>query len=217
VFLYNDYMGEKLEVYDLKGKLIGVEDRKKFYSEIKEEFGKKGKISRQVKSIRLILMNSSGRIYLQKRSKIKAENPGLYDKTVGGHVSEGDSWDMATIRECAEELGFPASILSDEEFKRAIRVTDLGIVGVFRKVDEISNFESVRVDKNGGEFVQPYITAMYVGYYDGAIRFVDGESSGIEVFSLYELKGEIENNPDKFTEDIKFMIKKYEKYLKPIK
>ena len=210
-------MGEKLEVYDLKGKLIGVEDRKKFYSEIKEEFNKKGKVSKKVKTIKLILMNSSGRIYLQKRSKIKDENSGLYDKTVGGHVSEGDSVDMATVRECAEELGFPASILSNKEFERAVRVTDLGVVGVFRKIEEVDSFESVRVVGAGKMFVQPQIVSVYFGYYDGAIRFVDGESSGVEVFSLDELKGEMKENPDKFTEDIKFMIKKYGKYLKPIK
>ena len=58
---------------------------------------------------------------------------------------------------------------------------------------------------------------IFFGYYDGAIRFVDGESSGIEVFSLEELKKEIEENPHKFTEDIKFMIVKYEKFIKPIK
>lgn len=53
-----------------------------------------------------------------------------------------------------------------------------------------------------------------VGYYDGAIRFVDGESSGIEVFSLKELEADIKHNQDKFTEDVKFMIKKYRKYIK---
>ena len=134
-------MGEKLEIFDLKGKSIGVEDREKFYSEIKKEFDKKGKISRQVKSIRSLLMNSSGRIYLQKRSKTKAENSGLYDKTVGGHVAYKDSWNMTVVRECAEELGFPASVLSNEEFERAIKITDLSIVGIFRKVDEINNFQ----------------------------------------------------------------------------
>jgi isopentenyldiphosphate isomerase len=210
-------MAEELEIFDLNGKLLRVQDRKKFYSEIKKEFDKKGKISRKVKSIRLILMNSSGRIYLQKRSKIKSENPGLYDKTVGGHVSKGDSYNMTVIRECAEELGFPASILSNEEFERSIKVTDLNIIGVFRKVDEIPNFKSVRIDKKGKKFVQPYISTIFIGYYDGAIRFVDGESSGIEVFSLKELKEEIKENPNKFTEDIKFMIKNYEKFLVPIK
>lgn len=209
-------MTEELEIFDLHGKFLGTQDRKRFYSEIKEEYNKKGKVSRQVKSIRSILMNSSGRIYLQKRSKNKSENPGLYDKTIGGHLSKGDSWNIALIRECAEELGFPASVLSTEEFERAKNTTNLGIVGLFRKVDEISNFESVRIDKIGNKFVELYITAIYIGYYDGAIRFVDGEASGIEVFSLSELKKDIKENPRKFTEDIKFMIKKYETFLVPI-
>jgi len=95
-------MREKLEIFDLEGNSLGTQDRKEFYSEIKEEFRKSGKISRKIKSVRLLLMNSKGRIFLQKRSKIKPENPGLYDKTVGGHVSEGDSWNMTVIRECAE-------------------------------------------------------------------------------------------------------------------
>ena len=209
-------MVEELEIYDLKGKLLGIQERDKFYTKIKEEFKKTGKISKQVKAIRLILMNSSGRIYLQKRSKIKSENPGLYDKTVGGHVSKGDTYNMTVIRECAEELGFPASVLSSEEFLKSIKVTDLNIVGVFQKVDSMSNFESIRIDKKGNKIIQPYITDIYIGYYDGAIRFVDGESSGIEVFSLEELKEEIKQLPDKFTGDLKFMIKKYQKFLKPI-
>jgi isopentenyldiphosphate isomerase len=209
-------MEEKLEVYDLKGNLIGVQSREIFYAESKKEFNKKGKISKQVKSIRLLLMNSQGRIYLQKRSSLKKENPGLYDKTVGGHVQHGDSWNMAVVRECAEELGFPASILDADEFSKAIRLTDLSIVGVFRKVEEVSNFASARVDKKGNRFIQPYITAFFIGYYDGAIRFIDGESSGIEVFSLQELKKELRENPKKFTEDVAFIIKKYEKYLVPV-
>lgn len=57
---------------------------------------------------------------------------------------------------------------------------------------------------------------MYVGYYDGAIKFKDGEASGIEVSSLADLKEELIASPEKFTEDLKFMIEKYEKYLVPV-
>ena len=210
-------MAELLEVYDLKGKQVGVKERKKFYSGIKKEFEKKGKITHQVKTIRLLLMNSKGRIYLQKRSKLKNENPDLYDKTVGGHVTKDDTYDMTAIRECAEELGFPATILSSEEFEKAVKVTDLSIIGIFRKLDLISNFQSVRMMKGGKSFIQPYMCQFYVGYYNGPIRFVDGESSGIEVFSPAELREELKKNPTKFTDDIKFMIKKYQKYLKPIR
>ena len=210
-------MAEELDVFDLEGNFLGSQERKQFYSEIKEEFKTKGKISRQVKTIRLMLMNSSGRIYLQKRSKLKNENPGLYDKTVGGHVIKGDSYTLTVIKECAEELGFPASILSNEEFDKAKLVTNLEIIDIFKQIDELSVFESTRIDRQGNKFIQPYLTTIYVGYYDGAIRFVDGESSGIEVFSLDELKQELHDHPEKFTQDIHFMIDKYEEFLVPIK
>jgi len=210
-------MSEKLEVYDLNENLTEIKDRDKFYTEIKQEFEETGKITKQVRTIRLLLINSKGRIYLQKRSKIKNENPGLYDKTVGGHVTAGDTFDMTVIRECAEELGFPAAIVPEENFEKASKVTDLNIIGTFRKIDFVNKFMSTRIDSGGKRIIQPQMTQIYYGYYNGAIKFVDGESSGIEVFSLDELKEDIRNNPDKFTEDIKFMIEKYKKYLKPIK
>jgi len=208
---------EKLEIYDLNSELIEIKGRKEFYSEIKNEFKETGKITKKVKSIKLILINSSGRIYLQKRSKIKAENSGKYDKTVGGHISAGDSFDMTVIRECAEELGFPAAVLAPEEFEKAIKVTDLNIIGIFKKIEYLPNFMSERISNDGTSILQPLMNSMYFGYYDGPIKFVDGESSGIEVFSLDELKEEMKNNPDKFTEDIKFIIEKYERLLVPIR
>jgi len=210
-------MQELLEIYDLEGNLIEIKKRDDFYSEIRKEFYEKGKISKKIKTVRILLMNSDGRIYLQKRSKLKNENPGLYDKTIGGHVEKGHSYDMTAIKECAEELGFPMTILSSEEFDKAIQVTDLSIVGIFKKVDYISNFISKRVVKDGSAFILPFMTNIYVGYYNGAIRFIDGESAGIEVFSLDELKNNIASDPNKFTDDLKFMIKEYESYLIPIK
>lgn len=210
-------MSEKFEVYNLDSELIGIWDRGEFYNEIKSEFEKTGKITKKVKSIRLIFMNSKGRIYLQKRSKIKMDNPGLYDKTVGGHVAAGDSYNTTVIKECAEELGFPAAILTDNEFEKSIRNVHLDIIGIFKEIENISDFESKRFMENGKKYTQPYMTSMYIGYYDGPIKFIDGESSGIEIFSLDELKREIKTNPEKFTEDIKFMVDKYEKFLIPIK
>ena len=208
---------EILEIYNLKGKFIKNQRRDKFYDEIKKEFSKTGKITKKIKRFTCLLMNSSGRIYLQKRSKLKKENSGLYDKTVGGHVTGNDTFDMTMVRECAEELGFPASILSKKEFDKSISKTHLNIVALFRKVDFVTNFKSTRIAKNNQKFIQPYINTTYIGYYDGPIKFVDGESSGIEVFSLNELEKEIKERPEKFTEDTKFMIKKYRKHLKPIK
>ena len=123
---------------------------------------------------------------------------------------------MTVVQECHQELGFPAVVLSDDEFRTAVKHTDLSIIGLFRRVDFIQNFVSVRTSK-GGDFRQPYITSFYIGYYDGSIRFCDGESTGIEVFTLKQLEDRIRKAPELFTEDLKFMIKRYRKFITPIK
>lgn len=209
-------MKEIIEVYNLNDKLVAVEERDKFYSKIRKEYSEKGEVTHKIKTIRLLLLNSDARIYLQKRSKIKDDNPNLYDKTIGGHVPKGYTFDMTVIKECAEELGFPAAVLSSDEFGEAIKSIDLEVIGLFKKVDYLSSFESTREQQDGTKFLQKDITTIYQGYYNGSIRFKDGESSGIEVFSLKELQEDIKENPGKFTDDIKFMIKKYEKYIVPI-
>lgn len=207
---------EYLEVYNLKGKFFKTMERKAFYDKSKAEFLKSGKISNKIKTVRLILLNSNGKIYVQKRSNSKKDNAGLYDKTVGGHVPSGYTWDITLVKECAEELGFPIVVVPKKEFTQSAKSVDLKVIGVAKEIDFLKNFYSTRI-MNKKFFIQPYITKIYLGYYDGSIQFKDGESSGIEVFSLKELLKEIKEKPDKFTEDLKFIIKKYKSYLVPIK
>lgn len=206
-----------LEVYDLRGKFLRTQERKAFYKEIKEEFKRTGEITKQVKSVRILLMNSDGRIYIQKRSEKKKENPELYDKTVGGHVLAGYPYDVTLTKECSEELGFAATVVPIKDFMKVARSIDLRVVGIFRKVEFMQNFLSIRVTQERDEFIQPYKSTFYIGYYDGPIHFLDGEAMGIEVFTLERLMSEMKNHPYSFTEDLKYMVKKYKRFLKPIK
>jgi isopentenyldiphosphate isomerase len=208
---------ELLKVFDLNGSLIKFETRKKYYDEIKKEYDEKGSVNSQIQTIRLILMNSEGKVILQKRSKIKSINSGLYNKTVGGHITKDYSKDLTVVKECSEELGFPATVVPQDQFKNAVTSIDLSIIGIFREIDYIPNFESIRIFKNKEHIIQPQMTYIYIGYYNGAIKFIDGESSGIEVFTHKELEEELKNNPEKYTEDLQFMFKRYKKYLIPLK
>ncbi|TSC77631.1 MAG: NUDIX hydrolase [Parcubacteria group bacterium Gr01-1014_24] len=207
---------EKLEIYSLKGKFLGVMDRKVFHEQSKREFFKFGKVFSKVKTVRLVLMNSNGMIYIQKRSLLKKDNAGLYDKTIGGHVPAGYTWDISLVKECAEELGFPIAVVPKEEFIKSVKSVDLKVIGVAREIDLFKNFNSLRIVAKKF-FIQPSIAKIYLGYYDGSIQFKDGESSGIEVFSLKELLKEIKEKPEKFTEDIKFIVKNYKRYLIKLK
>jgi isopentenyldiphosphate isomerase len=53
----------------------------------------------------LIVHPADGTLLLQKRSALKDTQPGKWDTSVGGHVSFGQSYEEAALREAEEELG----------------------------------------------------------------------------------------------------------------
>jgi len=55
------------------------------------------------------VVSSDVRVYLQRRSRRKDTNPGLWDTSVGGHVNAGEAVREAVLRESREELGMDAS------------------------------------------------------------------------------------------------------------
>lgn len=200
---------ENLMVFDLSGKLLGMQDRSQFYKEIREEFKKTGKVTRQVHTIRMFLMSSKGGIYLAKRSKLKKENGLLYDKTLGGHIRAEESAEYTLLRECAEELGFPAAALNDEEFITALSEADLNMMGMFKKIEVINAFQAKYKYKDGSRSIFPQIATVFIGVYDGSIRFKDGETSGVEIYYPNEIEEELQKYPEKYTEDVKILIPKY--------
>lgn len=59
----------------------------------------------------VLVFNSQGALFLQKRALSKDVQPGRWDTSVGGHVDKNESYATAAMREMKEELGFtPGSI-----------------------------------------------------------------------------------------------------------
>ncbi|HQZ15899.1 MAG TPA: NUDIX domain-containing protein [Vicinamibacteria bacterium] len=87
-----DEVRELLNVYDEAGAVVGSMER----GEAKAKGFAAG-------AVQLLLVNSEGRVLLQRRRDDK-ENGGLWDKSVGGHVQAGETFDAALIREANEEL-----------------------------------------------------------------------------------------------------------------
>lgn len=88
----SDQVHEILNVYDTGGVVVGSMRR----GEAKARGLAAG-------AVQLLLMNEEGRVLLQRRREDK-ENGGLWDKSVGGHVKAGETFDQALIREANEEL-----------------------------------------------------------------------------------------------------------------
>ena len=124
-------MVELLEIYDIKGKFLGIKDKKDSHKEMMNEFFKTGKVTKQHKHSKVLLLTSEGKLILQKRSKWKGDNPGLLDKSVGGHCFKHESFDFAAVREGAEELQIPTTVVKKEEFMHAYNLIDLKVMGSF--------------------------------------------------------------------------------------
>ena len=60
------------------------------------------------RAVHILVFNSRGWLFLQKRSMQKDLNKGLWDTSAAGHVDAGESYDACAVRELAEELGVTA-------------------------------------------------------------------------------------------------------------
>jgi 8-oxo-dGTP pyrophosphatase MutT (NUDIX family) len=83
---------ELLNVYDAEGRVAGAMPRRA---------AKRSSLA--VGAVNALVLGPDGRVLLQLRPEDK-ENGGLWDKTVGGHVSAGEEFDATVVREAGEEL-----------------------------------------------------------------------------------------------------------------
>jgi len=60
----------------------------------------------------ILVFNSGGELYVQKRTQIKDVFPGYYDVAAGGVVLSGETYDEGAERELAEELGIRGAPLT---------------------------------------------------------------------------------------------------------
>lgn len=86
--------GERLNIVDEKGKIIGEESRERIH--------KDGLLHRE---IHVWLYTPKREIIFQHRAKDKDTFPDLLDASVGGHVEIGDSCKETAVKELGEEAG----------------------------------------------------------------------------------------------------------------
>ncbi|WP_051920427.1 NUDIX hydrolase [Thermodesulfobacterium hydrogeniphilum] len=67
------------------------------------------------KTVHIFLFNKNREIYLQKKSQIVEENPGLWTSSASGHVLVGESFLITAQRELKEELSIKVKL--EEVFK----------------------------------------------------------------------------------------------------
>ena len=98
---------EMLDVVDEQDRVIGVERRGDIHA--------RGLMHR---AVHILVFNSAGELFLQKRSMSKDEQPGKWDTSAAGHLDSGEDYDSCARREIAEELG----IETDEPLERLFKL-----------------------------------------------------------------------------------------------
>src|SRR2546426_11178507 len=59
----------------------------------------------QHRAVHVLVFNSRGEVFLQKRSMTKDRQPGLWDSSASGHLECGEVYDACALREMREEIG----------------------------------------------------------------------------------------------------------------
>ncbi|MCH8156700.1 MAG: NUDIX domain-containing protein [Nitrospinae bacterium] len=94
-----DQGDEIFDVVDADDRVIGRASRREVHAN--------GLMHR---SVHILVFNSRGELFLQKRSPDKDENPGLWDTSAAGHVDSGEDYPASAQRELQEELGLTESL-----------------------------------------------------------------------------------------------------------
>ena len=62
------------------------------------------------RAIHVLVFNSHGETFLQKRSMTKDREPGKWDSSSSGHVDSGEDYDACAVRELREEIGLITTV-----------------------------------------------------------------------------------------------------------
>ena len=156
---------EFLEVYSPEGTKTG---QKKSKSEIH----RKGLFH---STVHVWIFTEEGNILIQKRSKKKELNPGVWDVSVAGHIKFNENIKKAAKRETYEETGIN------------INTKDLIKIGVYKSV----HIHPTVIDK---EFFHTYILKIDENYVD--LDYKNNEVDDLKFISIEEMENLIkkENN-----------------------
>lgn len=156
---------EFLEVYSPEGTKTG---QKKSKSEIH----RKGLFH---STVHVWIFTDEGNILIQKRSKKKELNPGVWDVSVAGHIKFNENIKKAAKRETLEETGIN------------INTKDLLKIGIYRSI----NIHPTAIDK---EFFHTYILKIDKNSIN--LGFKNNEVDDLKFISIEEMESLIkeENN-----------------------
>ncbi|MBC2596408.1 NUDIX domain-containing protein [Ruficoccus amylovorans] len=122
------------------------------------------------RAVHILVFNSRGDIYMQRRSPTKDTYPNRWTTSCSGHVDAGENYSTAAVRELGEELGIsiPGVDALDTLFSHSpCRATGYEFIFVYKLVwDGEITFDPEEISE-GRWFTPPELTADMAGHPDG--------------------------------------------------
>ncbi len=111
------------------------------------------------RAVHVLIYNSKGEIFLQKRSKLKDTFPRCWDSSAAGHLNPGEEYDACAVREVREELGFELPRTPDRILRiAACEETGQEFVWVYRYEAEGPFHLSEEEVETGGWFRHDHVS-----------------------------------------------------------
>lgn len=120
------------------------------------------------RAVHMFVFNRKKELFLQKRSRLKDNHPGLWDSSAAGHLNAGEDYGATAVRELGEELG-----ITGAEVQEVARIAACANTG----------WEHVR---------------LYLSRHDGAVRFPCSEVEAGEWFPMEEIGAWVAARPGDF-------------------
>lgn len=137
--------------------------------------------------VRIFLVNTDGRLFLQQRSSEVMISPNTWDQSAAGHVDEEEHPERAAYRELYEELGVAEVTL-----------------------EQIAELYLPEPQSNRYTY-----SHCYKGVYDGEIDCDSWEVEMGAWWSFDEIEDALVETPEQFTEGFQLLYPKLKNYLFP--
>ena len=162
-------MEEFVDIWDSEGQPTGK-------SCLKDEAHQKGWFH---PTVHIWFYTTSPALLFQKRSLSKQTFPGLWDVSVAGHVSAGESIIEAALREVKEEIGL------------GIQSQDLQLIDIRKNTNR---FENGIIDS---EFQHVFLVKLETDVFH--LNIQDSEVDAVRLFTFEELKNCMLHKPSQYS------------------
>jgi len=131
------------------------------------------------RAVHVFVLNRNGDLYLQKRSRLKDMNPGVWDSSVSGHLDAGEDYLQAAVRELGEEIGIDAN------------------------AEDLEHIAAVKPSvETGWEHIHVFLTR-----HSGAVNFPAAEIESMIPFPIAEIKAWIATSPEDFSPAFRMLFR----------